>query len=216
MLKQIYDITIPITTKTIVWPGDPVVAIRQIAAISKGAESNLSQIRMSVHTGTHIDAPAHFIAGGKTIGDISLGKLTGQVLVVEMGQDVEVITDQCLLNHPQLEAIRKARKVLFKTRNSQLWREDSAKFTEDYVGADSSAAAFLADLDLDLIGIDYLSISPFNDLDEPHRILLAKNIILLEGTDMSRVPAGHYQLYCLPMKLESCEGAPVRAILREI
>jgi arylformamidase len=213
MAKRTFDISVPISTTSLIWPGDPVVTIRQMTSISNGAESNLSQIRMSVHTGTHIDAPAHFIEGGKTIGDIPLEKLIGEVLVVEMGEAIAVITEESLINHPKHLAMMQARKILFKTRNSQLWHEDPLVFNEDYVGIDTSGAAYLSKLDLDLIGIDYLSISPFNDLEKPHQILLGRDIVLLEGIDLSQVPAGVYQLYCLPMKLQACEGAPVRAVL---
>jgi arylformamidase len=214
MAKKTFDISVPISTSSLIWPGDPVVTIRQMASIFDGAESNLSQIRMSVHTGTHIDAPAHFIEGGKTIGDITLEKLIGEVLVVEMGEAMAVITEQSLINHPKHRAIKRARKILFKTRNSKLWHEDPLVFKEDYVGIDTSGAEYLSKLDLDLIGIDYLSISPFNDLEKPHRILLGRDIVLLEGIDLYRVPAGVYQLFCLPIKLQACEGAPVRAVLR--
>jgi arylformamidase len=213
MPKTIFDISVPITSSTIVWPGDPKIAIRQMAAIADGAESNLSQIRMSIHTGTHIDAPAHFIDGGKTIGDIPLHKLIGEVLVMGVGEDIKVITGQTLVEHPQLEALRQARKVLFKTNNSKLWHTHPNEFSEEYVGIDTSGAEFLAKLNLDLIGIDYLSISPFHDLEKPHQILLAKGFVLLEGVDLSQVPAGTYQLHCLPLKLQQSEGAPARAIL---
>ncbi|MCB2203017.1 cyclase family protein [bacterium] len=216
MTKQIYDISVPIRPSSIVWPGDPPVAIRQMSAISDGAESNLSQIRMSVHTGTHIDAPAHFLEGGKRIGDIPLEKLIGQVLVVEINPDQDVITDQVLINHPQIDAIKNASKVLFKTRNSKHWHESPDEFIKDYVGVDTSAAAYLAKLDLDLIGIDYLSISPFNDIEKPHQILLEREIVLLEGVDLSEVKPGVYQIYCLPLKLQSCEGAPARVILKKL
>lgn len=216
MAKEVIDISVPISSSTIVWPGDPKVVIRQLASISDGAESNLSQIRMSVHTGTHIDAPAHFIEGGNTIGDILLPKLIGRVLVIEMGEEVGVISEQNLIRHPQINDLRTAAKVLFKTRNSHLWHMRPHIFREDYVGIDTSGAKFLTQFKLDLIGIDYLSISPFNDLEKPHQILLGKDIVLLEGVDLSRVAPGFYQLHCLPLKLQECEGAPARAILTPI
>lgn len=189
------------------------MAIRQVASIHEGDESNVSQIRMSVHTGTHIDAPRHFIEQGKTIDKIPLIRLVGDTLVVKVDDKVNVITAEFLLSHPQIEDIRCARKILFQTRNSLFWQKYPGQFISDYVGIDTSGAHLLASFDLDLIGVDYLSIASFHDLTKPHQILLAKGVILLEGIDLSKVSADIYKLVCLPLKLTGVEGAPVRAIL---
>jgi len=208
-----FDISIPISTSTIVWPGDPKIAIRQVSSLQEGDESNVTQIRMSVHTGTHIDAPNHFIDHGITIEKIPLTQLIGEALVVEVEDEVNVISAEILSSHPQIGDIRCARKILFRTRNSKFWQKNPAQFMTDYVGIDTSGAIFLATLNLDLIGIDYLSIAPFHDLNRPHQILLDKGVVLLEGIDLSQVSANIYQLICLPLKLTGMEGAPVRAIL---
>lgn len=210
---NVFDISIPIDANMPVWPGDPSVILRQVSSIDRGDEANVSQIKMSVHTGTHIDAPKHFINNGKTIGQIPLEKLIGDVLVVSIDDAVEVISEEVLQNHPQRSSFYKTSKILFKTRNSAYWRASQTAFREDYVGIDSSGATFLAQLDLDLIGVDYLSIAPFNDTTEPHLILLAKEIVLLEGIDLSIVEPGIYQLFCLPLNILTSEGAPARAIL---
>ncbi len=210
---NIFDISLPIDANMPVWPGDPSVILRQVSSIDRGDDANVSQIKMSVHTGTHIDAPKHFINNGKTIGQIPLEKLIGDVLVVSIDDEVEVISEEVLQNHPQRSSIENASKILLKTRNSKLLNEHKNDFYEDYVGIDASGAAFLAQLDLDLIGIDYLSIAPFNDTTEPHLILLAKEIVLLEGIDLSNVEPGIYQLFCLPLSILTSEGAPARVIL---
>ena len=212
-MPKIIDISLPISPDMAIWPGDPKVTIRQVSSLEKGDSSNVSQIRMSVHTGTHIDAPLHFLKEGKSIADIPLSKLVGRALVMDMGEDVDVITRPVLENHPQLDALKGAQKVLFKTRNSSLQESWGDHFHEEYVALDASGAAFLSEMDLDLIGVDYLSIAAFHDTDIPHHLLLRKEVVLLEGINLAEVPHGFYDLYCLPLNLADCEGAPARAIL---
>jgi len=210
---KIFDISLPINPRMAVWPGDPPVELQQLSAIAHGANANVSQIEMSVHTGTHIDAPNHFIDSGKTIDELPLEKLIGQVLVMEIDHKVDIITESVLEKHPDRDLLKTAKKVLFKTRNSSLWKVHPTEFQSDYVGINKSGASYLAKMTLDLIGMDYLSVTPFTDTVEPHQILLAKGIIMLEGIDLSGVSGGLYQLYCLPLNIEGCDGAPARAIL---
>ena len=212
---KIFDISLPISEDLPIWPGDPKVSLQQLSAIKNGASSNVSKVKMSVHTGTHIDAPRHFLDAGKTIDQILLEKLIGEVLVIALDDDVEVISKDILINHPQNLFLHHTQKVLFKTRNSSLWQTDATSFQADYVGIDTSGAGYLAAFDLDLIGVDYLSIAAFHDTTRPHQILLEKEIVLLEGINLSNVPAGTYTLYCLPLLIANCEGAPARAILIE-
>ena len=212
---KIYDISLPISPGMPVWPGDPSVELKQISSIQYGDHANVSQIKMSVHTGTHIDAPNHFINLGKTINQLPLEKLIGQVLVIEIDEENDIITESVLTNHHDWPILNSGKKVLFKTRNSILWKTHPNEFQSDYVGIDKSGAACLADLALDLIGMDYLSVTPFNETLEPHQILLAQDIILLEGINLSEIDPGIYQLYCLPLNIENCDGAPARAILMQ-
>ena len=213
MTPEIYDISVPISPNMVIWPGDPKVTVRQVSSIAQGSESNVSQIRMSVHTGTHIDAPKHFLDEGKTIEHISMQKLTGRVFVMAFNENVPVITEEILKQHPKIDELKNVRKVLFKTRNSKLWHDGANEFREEYVGLDHTAAQFLVDLDMALIGVDYLSIAPFSETKEPHKILLEKEVVLLEGIDLSEVQEGFYELYCLPLLLHGCEGSPARVIL---
>jgi arylformamidase len=210
---KIYDISVPITPDMPVWPGDPAVDLQQVSTISSGESANITHLSMSAHTGTHIDAPKHFLDNGKTIGQIPLEKLVGEVLVMLIDDSVNVISDRVLQSHPAIDQLKSTGKVVFRTRNSSLWRKNPNEFIEDYVGIDKSGAEFLAGLGLDLIGIDYLSIAPFENTLTPHQSLLEEDIVLLEGLDLSNVPAGHYELYCLPLSLPGCEGAPARVIL---
>ncbi|QRN83803.1 cyclase family protein [Chloroflexota bacterium] len=212
-MQRIYDISLPITPEMAVWPGDPEVTLRRVNSLDKGDSSNVTQLRMSVHTGTHIDAPLHFLKDGKSIGEISLQKLIGKALVMEMGELVDVITQSVLEQHPQIELLKTISKVLLKTRNSAHLDSWGRAFHEDYVALDSSGAGYLAQFDLNLIGVDYLSVAAYHDTHIPHKLLLEREIVLLEGITLAQVTAGIYDLYCLPMNLEECEGAPARAIL---
>jgi len=209
----IYDISIPVSENTPVWPGDPKVTVRQLSRIKDGNSSNVSQIRMSVHTGTHIDAPKHFIDTGKTVDQIPLNKLTGETLVMSIPEEVDTISKEVIETHPQRELLNHTKKVLFRTKNSSLWHSQSPTFQKNYVGIDPSGAVLLAGLRMDLVGVDYLSIAPYSETAKPHLLLLEKEIVLLEGINLFGIPEGLYTLYCLPLLLSSCEGSPTRAIL---
>ncbi len=210
---KVIDISLPLSPGLPVWPGDPSLELVQVSSISEGEIANVSRIAMSVHSGTHIDAPKHFIDGGKTVDRIPLTKLMGKALVIQMDDGVSVITEQVLRAHPDQDLLRKATKVLFRTRNSRLWQNPTQDFIEDFVAIDASGAAYLNTLNLDLIGIDYLSIAPFDQPTAPHEILLSGGTVLLEGLDLSQVESGDYEIICLPLKLTGCEGAPARAVL---
>jgi arylformamidase len=168
---------------------------------------------MSVHTGTHIDSPKHFIDNGKTIEQIPLEKLVGNVLVMAFEDETKVINKQALENHPKFESLLGVKKVLFKTSNSSHLLLKQENFSEEFVGIDKSGGKFLANLNLDLIGVDYLSVASFRETDEPHQILLKNEIVLLEGINLHEVPPGDYKLYCLPLLILGSDGAPARTIL---
>ena len=210
---KIFDISIPITPSMPVWPGDPPVEIQQVADISSGGSAIVSRITMGVHCGTHIDAPKHFIDTGQTIDQISLEKLIGEVLVMNIDSTENMISDRVLRQHPQLSLLETATKVIFRTRNSSYWKDYPYTFQEDYVGINTAGALYLSQLHLDLIGIDYLSIAPYHETFQPHQILLACEIVLLEGLNLSGVPGGVYDLYCLPLNIPGCEGSPARVVL---
>jgi len=210
---KIYDISIPTTNGMVNWPGDPPVKLSQISEIKKGDESNISYLEMCVHTGTHIDAPKHYIDDGKTIDAIIMEKLIGEVLVVNIKAEINVITEEVLRSHSQFDAIIKAKRILFHTRNSNLWEARSETFDKTYVGIDRSGAKFLTELDVDLVGLDYLSVAPFTETLEPHQIFLSNEVVLLEGINLKNIVEGFYRLFCLPLNIPGSDGAPARAIL---
>jgi arylformamidase len=166
---------------------------------------------MGAHSGTHIDAPLHFIAGGKSIDAMPFEVTVGRTRVIEIN-DAESIKPGELRQH----RIQRGERILFKTGNSgRVWQSDS--FIEDFVSISKEAARFLADRKVLLVGIDYLSVGSFKrDGSEIHQTLLKAGIWIIEGLDLSKVIPGRYDLICLPLKLGQGEGAPARAIIRPI
>jgi arylformamidase len=176
-----------------------------------GAEANVSQVSMSVHLGTHVDAPYHFLGGETlTIEKMPLNMLIGRAYVLQLDDSVDSITASVL------EAAHippRTRRLLFKTRNSRLWQQNDGGFAEDFVAIQADGAQCLVERGIKLVGVDYLSVAPFAKPAPTHRILLQAGIILIEGLDLSQVTQGRYSLYCLPLKIDGADGAPARVIL---
>lgn len=206
-----YDISIPISPNLPVWPGDPKVQMQRISKIEEGASANVTHISMAVHTGTHIDAPYHFLGGeSTTVEQLPLNQLTGRAYVLHLHNEVELITAKIL---EKADIPPRTRRLLFKTRNSDYWKTHSTEFQKNFVALSPDGAQYLIDRGVKLVGIDYLSIAPFEDGVPTHTLLLKAGVIIIEGLDLSNVPQGRYSLYCLPLKLVGADGAPARAIL---
>jgi arylformamidase len=212
---RIFDISIPLSPNLLTWPGDPPIKLESLASFEQGDDANVSLLSMSVHSGTHIDAPNHFLASGSTVDHISKDTFFGSVFVMEIDAGVNVINDQVLASHSEIELLKKSTRVLFKTQNSKLWQSHPHTFQKDYVGIDSSGAEFLAGMNFSLIGLDYLSIATYHDTTQPHRVLLSQGVTLLEGINLFNIVPGIYQLFCAPLLIEGCEGAPTRAFLMQ-
>ena len=208
---RIYDISLTITPELPVWPGDPAIVLESRSSIAAGDDANVTGMKMGVHTGTHVDAPHHFLDDDpRTVEQMSLKTLTGRTYVLHLPDQVSVISEEILV---QVEIPPRTRRLLFRTRNSTYWATDPHHFREDFVAIDASGAQYLVDRGVKLIGVDYLSVAPFEAGKPTHEILLKAEIVLLEGLDLSHVDQGRYTLYCLPIKLGGVEGAPARAIL---
>ena len=206
-----YDISLPITQNLPVWPGDPTPRIERISKMEEGAESNISQIFMSVHAGTHIDAPFHFLGGSSlTIEKIPLQTLIGRVYVLHLDDEVNLVTASILEN---VQIPPRTRRLLIKTRNSKLWKLKMTGFDQDFVALSPDGAHFLVDRGIRLIGVDYLSVAPYASPAATHEVLLNANVVVLEGLDLSEVSQGRYSLYCLPLKIIGTDGAPARVVL---
>ncbi len=165
---------------------------------------------MAVHTGTHVDAPYHFLMDGKGVDQLDLAILTGPSLVCELGEEVDGIGGAVLKS---LDIPIGTQRVLFKRGNSKLWANPEGGFQPAFVGVDLKGANYLVNRGIRLVGIDYLSVSPYKKSRPTHEALLGVEIVIIEGLDLSRVSAGNYQLYCLPLKLKGADGAPARVIL---
>jgi len=207
---NIIDISIPLSEKTPVWEGYKGISVPRVAKIEEGSDFNVSRIELGVHAGTHIDAPYHVFKNGSTVDQIPLGNLIGRVQVVEIPDGISVINKNCLMNLDFQDGID---RILFKTSNSIYWETDPFSFNKEYVAINSEGAEYLANMDLRLVGVDYFSVSSYDDLKQPHLILLKRGIILLENIDLRQVVPEIYQLICLPLKIIDTDGAPVRAVL---
>ncbi|HRI57174.1 MAG TPA: cyclase family protein [Anaerolineae bacterium] len=205
----IHDITLTITPDLPVWPGDPPIRLSQPAHLERGDAYTLTRLDMSAHTGTHLDAPAHFIRGGATVESLDLATLIGPALVVDA-------RGRGHLSAETLEALAipaGVRRLLFRTDNSLRWQRGETAFAEDFIAIEPSGAAWLVERGVRLVGIDYLSVGSFDDGVATHQILLGARVIAVEGLDLSAVEAGDYQLICLPIKIGGADGAPCRAVL---
>lgn len=214
-IMKIYDISVPISEKTPVYEGDPNVEITIANSIKNGDAANVSRLCCGVHTGTHVDAPNHFIEGGRRVDKLDLEKLIGKCRVVELDKDVLEINT----SHIENADLKNAERVLFKTRNSDFWNDFEQGFRKDFTYITPEAATMLVDLNIKLVGIDYLSVEKFGSEDfGTHKTLLKKEVVIIEGLDLREVSAGDYELICLPLKLQggTGDGAPARTVLREL
>lgn len=209
---KIYDITLPIAPGMPVWPGDPPLVLERVESMDDGAHVNVSRLACSVHTGTHVDAPHHFLNDGRTVEMLPLDVLTGPAWVAALPSGVDLVT-AAVLEAASIPA--GVTRLLLKTRNSELWRRGETRFQEEFAAISPDGAEWLTGRGVRLIGVDYLSVAPFQDSDPTHHILLKAGVVILEGVDLSAVEAGAYELYCLPLKLVGSDGAPARAILIE-
>jgi len=207
---RIYDVSLTISPDLPTWPGDPGIAIERVQKMEDGGHANVSQISTSVHAGTHVDAPYHFLPQGETIENLSLNDLTGRVYVARISDKVTLITEAVL---EKIQIPPRTRRILFKTRNSEYWANSTNGFQTDFVAISPDGAEYLVKRGLKLVGIDYLSIAPYKEGGPTHQTLLKAGVILVEGLNLSQVPPGRYTLYCLPLKLAGCDGAPARVIL---
>lgn len=208
---MIYDVTVPITNTMPVWPGDPAVQLHAKSQQSRDGTHTVrvTAIEMGSHTGTHIDAPIHMSAGSRTLSDIPLEQLVGPATVVELN-DVRSI------GRAQLQPVNWSgvQRVLFKTENSRHWND--GKFYEEFVYLEPDGGQFLVERGIHLVGIDYLSIDKYKSESHPtHFVLLTKNVVIIEGLNLSQVPPGSYAMAALPLNLKDGDGGPTRVVLMD-
>ena len=208
MPEKIFDISVPVFTGMVVYPGDAGAEVNPVREISRGDAANLSELRLGSHTGTHVDAPRHFVEAGATIDMMPMHLLVGRARVLDLTA-VEAEVGPADLT---AAGIGGAGRILLKTTNSALWSQ--AEFSKEFVSLSPAAADFLVERGTLLVGIDYLSIERFHPpVHRVHEALLKASVAVLEGVDLSGVPAGDYRLACLPLKIRGGDGAPARAVL---
>jgi arylformamidase len=209
-VSRIYDISVPIRTGGLVYPGNPEIEVTLQQAVAKGAGANVSFVRFGSHTGTHADAARHFFDDGQSVDQIPLERLIGPAIVVTFDDSVRAVGAAELRRHELTEHNR----VLLRTRNSALLSQ--REFVPDYTYLAPDGAQYLVDQGVELVGIDYLSIEQFHSgQHQTHKILLGKSVVIVEGLNLSGVPPGEYQLICLPLRIAGCDGAQARAVLIE-
>ena len=207
---MIYDLTLTIRNEMAVWPGDPQVHLERISKIEEGSNANVSRMDLSVHTGTHLDAPVHFIPGAKSIETLPLELLMGPAQVVQLPDQVDLITAREVEQAGILPGVV---RVLFKTRNSYYWQTENLPFQTGFVAVSADGAEALVRMGIRLVGIDYLSIAPFKNSRPTHEVLLKNGIVIAEGLNLNQVQPGMYTLICLPLKLGGSDGSPARVVL---
>jgi arylformamidase len=209
MSENWIDISVPLRSGMVHWPTDQDVLIERKLILDRGDPMNLTVASMSLHTGTHMDAPLHFLGGAAGIDRMPLDATVGRARVLEF-------PTAAAIGPAELEpyAIEAGERVLLKTSNSRrCWRTD--RFVADFVAVTSGGARYLAARGIRAVGIDYISIgADGEDGDEAHRALMAAGIWIIEGLDLSAVAPGDYDLVCLPLKVLDGDGAPARAIVR--
>lgn len=205
---EIIDISVLIEPGMIVYDGDPDVYLERVKTIAGGSSANVSKLDFGVHTGTHIDAPVHFIEGARGAETLSLDALIGPAVVVDATSQGDHL-DAVAIDALGIPA--GAERVIFKTTNSALW--DRPGFSADFIALTGDAAAALVARGVRLVGIDYLSIGPKGNGVATHVTLLEAGVVILEGLDLRSVEPGAYELACLPLKIAGSDGAPCRAVL---
>jgi arylformamidase len=210
----LFDVTVPLRPGMPTWDGEPGPAIRPLKQIGvDGEPAAVSLISLGSHCGTHVDAPAHFIPGGASVDQLPLDALVGpcRVVTVDPAAQGRSVIEPADLDPAALGVER----LLLKTPSGQFWSDPA--FRRDFVGMSGEAAARLVRQGVRLVGIDYLSIDPYDaDPYVAHLTLLHAGVVVLEGLDLRATPPGAYDLFALPLKLADADGAPARVVLRSL
>ena len=203
------DVSVPVRDGMVHWPDDPPVEIGLSLSIARGDPANVTKVSMSAHTGTHMDAPRHFIDGGDGVDAVPLEAMIGPARAIEI-ESPEAVTADELGRHDLGEVER----LLLRTRSSdrEWWLQD---FDPEFVHIEPAAAEAIAQAGVRMVGVDYLSVGGMDEGAETHRALLDAGVWIVEGLDLSGIGAGEYELVCMPLRLVGADGAPARALLRK-
>ena len=207
---MIYDISVPLRSGGVVYPGNPAIEITAQQAISRGAGANVSRVDFGSHSGTHVDAPKHFFDDGAGADTLPLDVLMGPARLIAFDDSVTSVGEAELRAHD----LRGVTRVLIRTRNSAWLTSGTTEFHPDFTFVAPDGAAYLVSLGVRLVGVDYLSVEQFHSgHHRTHRTLLGANVVIVEGLMLTEPPPGDYELRCLPLRLAGLDGAPARAVL---
>ena len=209
--RRIWDISVPVRHGGLVYPGNPPISITAVQSIAQGNTANVSRIDLGSHTGTHVDAPLHFMDGGAGVDELPLDVLIGPARLIAFGDEVMSVGEAELRRHD----LRGVTRLLLRTRNSGWLASGSPEFHPDFTHVAPDGAEYLVSIGVRLVGVDYLSVEQFRSPHHrTHKTLLSNGVVIVEGLVLSEPPPGDYELYCLPMLLAGLDGAPARAVLR--
>jgi arylformamidase len=204
-----YDISLNLSADTVRWVNSTPFELIERRRITRGDQNNSSAVSMSVHAGTHLDAPFHFVPDGCTIDSLPLDLFIGPALVHAVETERHITG-----THVAAMDLENVTRVLFKTRNTQLLRKSA--YDPNFAAFSVEAAQALVARGVKLVGLDYLSVAKADEQVPVHRAFLDHGVALLEGVDLSDVMPGRYELICFPIKLSGSDGAPCRAVLRDL
>jgi arylformamidase len=207
-VPKLLDVSVPLVAGMPAYPGNPDFELQPVKRIADGGSSNVSRLILGTHTGTHVDAPRHFIEDGVTVDALSLDLLIGRARVVEISKRGGIGAEELA------EAgLREDLRVLLKTSNSALWNDTG--FHQEYTYVNEEGARYLVEQGVKVIGVDYLSVEQYKKAGAPaHRTLLSQGVVIIEGLNLSEVEPGMYEMYCLPLRVAGGDGAPARVILK--
>jgi arylformamidase len=210
--RGVADITVALRPGHVpLYPDDTPLELEHHQSIAEGHHANVSRLQCSVHAGTHVDGPSHYLDGGPGVESVALDALIGRTWVAD-ATDVERHIDGAVV--AALDIPPDAERVLFHTRNSRLW--DAPRFTPDFLALTEDGARALVERGVRLVGIDGISIAPYEDQAPTHVVLLEAGVAVVETLDLRDVAAGWYGLVCLPLLLPGADGAPARALLTPV
>lgn len=210
MEKRFFDVSMPIANGMISWPSHEPVRVERVRSMEEGERLNLSRLEMNAHTGTHVDAPVHFLRDGGGIDTVPLETLIGSAVLVHLPKVHEI--GERHLASAGIE--RGCERLLIKTDNSTLLGK--GKFDTEFAYLTPEGARYLVEHEVRLVGIDYLSVAQYGKGDEVHRELLGAGVVIIEGLDLRDVPPGPYHLTALPLRIPGSDGAPARVVLEEV
>jgi arylformamidase len=210
---EFIDISVPISSRIPIWPDNPGVALEPVQRIAAGGVANVSGLSLGTHTGTHVDAPWHFLDDGPRVDELSLAQLVGPCEVVDVTAAVKPADGVTAAVLQRACGSPPAPRLLVRTGNSELW--DGRGFSSEYSHLTPDAAEWIVAAGVRVIGIDYLSVERYKAPGAPvHRTLLGAGVIIIEGLNLAEVAPGSYELICLPLRVAGADGAPARVILR--